>query len=218
MSVTLSFHVDANEFVLGRILAGPPAMHYRLERIVPLGDEPMPYLWVTGSDFEAFEEKVRGDSHIEELRALDKVRDSVLYRIEYSEEFKSLLTGIVETEATVLDARGNDEWILQVRFPDHEKLSQYYNYLSDLGIALNVDRIYTMDEDTEPGHQFGLSQEQREALVLAFNRGYFSTPSESTLDELADDLDITSQAVSNRIRLGTEKILRSVLLSSAADL
>ncbi|WP_217493319.1 helix-turn-helix domain-containing protein [Haladaptatus sp. W1] len=74
-----------------------------------------------------------------------------------------------------------------------------------------------MDEEADPGYQFGLTQEQREALVLALNRGYFSTPSEITLDELANQLGITSQAVSNRVRLGTEKVLRSVLVSSASD-
>jgi predicted DNA binding protein len=217
MSVTLAFHVDANDFILGQILAGPPTMEYELERLVPLDDEPMPYLWVTGSDFEAFEKKVRSDAHIKELQALDKVGDSVLYRLEYSDEFKSLLEGILESEATVLEARGSDDWMLRVRFPDHEKLSQYYNYLNDRGISVRVDRIYTMDEEADPGYQFGLTQEQREALVLALDRGYFSTPSEITLDELANQLGITSQAVSNRVRLGTEKVLRSVLVSSASD-
>ncbi|WP_458191150.1 helix-turn-helix domain-containing protein [Haladaptatus sp. NG-WS-4] len=217
MTVTLLFHVDANEFVLGRILAGPPPMQYELERIIPIGHSPMPYLWVTGSDFEAFEQKVRSDAHIKGLRALDKVGDSVLYRLEYSDEFESLLEGILESEATVLDARGNDDWMLRVRFPDHEKLSQYYNYLNDLGITLRVDRIYTMDEDAEPGHQFGLTPDQREALVLALNGGYFATPSEITLDELANQLGITRQAVSNRVRLGNEKVLHSVLVSSASD-
>ncbi|WP_433629222.1 helix-turn-helix domain-containing protein [Halomicrococcus sp. NG-SE-24] len=64
---------------------------------------------------------------------------------------------------------------------------------------------------------FGLTPEQREALVLALNRGYFATPSEVTLDELADQLGITRQAVSSRVRLGTEKVLRSVLVSSASN-
>mgnify|MGYP006287335309 CR=1 FL=1 len=33
MSVILAFHVDATEFLLGQILAGPPAMQYELERL-----------------------------------------------------------------------------------------------------------------------------------------------------------------------------------------
>ncbi|WP_157533205.1 helix-turn-helix domain-containing protein, partial [Haloferax profundi] len=46
--------------------------------------------------------------------------------------------------------------------------------------------------------------------------GYFETPSEVSLDELADELDITRQALSNRIRLGNEKVLYGALLSSSS--
>ncbi|WP_249361522.1 helix-turn-helix domain-containing protein [Haloterrigena sp. H1] len=36
-----------------------------------------------------------------------------------------------------------------------------------------------------------------------------------SLDELADELGITKQAVSNRIRRGNEKVLETTLLSTA---
>jgi predicted DNA binding protein len=71
--------------------------------------------------------------------------------------------------------------------------------------------------DSAGGHRFGLTPDQREALVLALNRGYFATPSEVTLDELADELDISRQALSTRIRRGNESILREVLLSTGRD-
>jgi predicted DNA binding protein len=74
-----------------------------------------------------------------------------------------------------------------------------------------------LTEEIEHGYRFGLSQEQREALVLALRRGYFETPSEVGLDELAEELDITRQALSNRIRRGNRNVLRKVLLTSAND-
>ena len=59
-----------------------------------------------------------------------------------------------------------------------------------------------------------VSADQREALLLALDQGYFATPRESTLDEMAEKLDITKQALSVRIRRANEKVLSEVLLSS----
>ena len=71
-----------------------------------------------------------------------------------------------------------------------------------------------MSETTEHGHRFDLSQEQCEALMLALRKGYFETPSEASLDDLADELGITRQVLSDRIRRANQKVLTEVLLSS----
>lgn len=108
--------------------------------------------------------------------------------------------------------------MFRLRFNNHDKLTHLYNYLTDHDIDVHVERTYTLTEDSERGRQFDLTVEQREALVLALQHGYFATPSETDLGELAAELDISRQAVSDRIRRGNEKILRRVLLSSVADL
>lgn len=218
MSVILEFAVDGEEFTLGRVLSGPPVMRLELERIVPTGNAVMPFVWATGEEFEAFEEKVRESPSVKELLALDKVGDSGLYRIEWRDHPEDLIEAIAESDAAVLEARGKENWTFRLRFPDHDKLSLFHNYCTDHDVTIRIDRTYTLTEETERGRQFDLSQEQREALVLALRRGYFATPSEVSLDELADELDISRQALSNRIRRGNEKVLRKSLLSSVAEL
>jgi predicted DNA binding protein len=53
---------------------------------------------------------------------------------------------------------------------------------------------------------------------MAVERGYFDVPRKTTLEELADELDISRQALSEHVRRGTEKILRRALLGlSTAD-
>ena len=54
---------------------------------------------------------------------------------------------------------------------------------------------------------FGLTNEQREAIVLALKRGYFKIPREVQMQALADELDITQQAFSERLWRGLEKVL-----------
>lgn len=218
MSVIVEFSIAGEDFQLGRVLSGPPEMHLELERIVPTGTMIMPFVWATGENLTAFEEKVRSDPDVEELSVLDTVEDSGLYRIVWKSEPMDLVEGIARADAVVLQAHGNGQWVFRLRFPDHDKLSLFHNYVIEQSIPIHIERTYTLTEKIEDGYRFDLSPEQREALVLALQRGYFETPSEVSLEELAEELDITRQALSNRIRRGNEKVLRKTLLSSAADI
>lgn len=218
MSVILEFTIDGEDFQLGEVLSGPETMHLELERIVPTGPMIMPFVWATGKSHDAFEENVQSHPAVKEFMALDKVGDSALYRIEWQEDPTDLIEGIAEADAVVLEARGNEQWGFRLRFPDHDKLSRIHNFILEHDIPIQIERTYTLTEPTERGHRFGLSQQQREALVLAARRGYFATPREASLEDLAEELDISEQATSNRIRRGNEKVLRQVLLKSASDL
>lgn len=217
MSIILGFSIDAEAFTLGRVLGGSPEMRLELERSVPTGEMAVPFVWATGDDHDAFERRVRDHPAVEELVVLDRLGQSGLYRIAWEEEPPDLTAAIAAADAAVLDAHGDRRWVFRLRFPDHAMLSQFHDAVVEHGITLNVDRVYTLTEPTDNGHRFGLTQEQRDALVLALRRGYFETPSETALDVLADTLDISRQAVSQRIRRGTKAVLREVLLSSVAD-
>jgi len=217
MSVILEFTISSDAFQLGRVLSGSPQMDIELERIVPTGDMVMPFVWATGDDHTGFEESVRSHPAVRELSVLDVMDESGLYRIEWESSPTDLLRGIALANAVVLEAHGSRSWVFRLRFPDHDALSQFHNYVIEEGTQIQVDRTYTLTETSERGHRFDLTDDQREALVLALRRGYFETPSEVSLDDLADELGISRQALSDRIRPGNEKILRKVLLPSAAD-
>jgi predicted DNA binding protein len=217
MSVILEFSIPSQDFSLGQVLAGPPRMHCELERIVPTGDMVMPFVWVTGTDHEGFAESVREHESVKELLVLDTVDESGLYRIEWAEEPTDLIEGIASADAVLLQASGNGTWEFRLRFPDHDDLSAFHNYIIERNIPCHIDRTYTLAETGKSGYRFGLSEAQREALLLALRRGYFATPSEMTLDELADELNISRQALSDRIRRGNEQVLRKALLSTVDD-
>ncbi|WP_136589839.1 helix-turn-helix domain-containing protein [Salinigranum halophilum] len=53
-----------------------------------------------------------------------------------------------------------------------------------------------------------LRSEQREVLELAVDRGYFETPREVTLDELADQLGVPRSTVSYRLRRATAELAK----------
>lgn len=214
MSVILEFTIAGEAFALGRVLSGAPDMRLELERVVPTGDQVMPFVWARGDDHEAFANHVSASPEVKALHRLDRVDDSGLYRIEWADPPTDLIAGIAYAGATVLEAHGTGLWRFRLRLPDHDHLSQFHDYCTDHDIVIEVERTYTFTKETEQRRQFGLTQPQREALLLALERGYFATPSEVGLDELADDLDISRQALSNRIRRGIESLLQATLLSA----
>ncbi|WP_436922885.1 helix-turn-helix domain-containing protein [Halosimplex amylolyticum] len=212
MSVIVEFTLADEEFLLGQVLADPPDMHVELERIVPTGGALIPFLWVQSEDHEAFEQQVSDSEHVASFTALDRMDKWVLYRMDWKPGQQDVLEAFEASDAAVLEAYGNGGWTFRLRFPTHDKVSQFYNYCMEQDIPITIERSYTLTERSDVAQQFGLSTEQREALVLALRRGYYDTPSEVTLDDLARDLGISQQALSNRIRRGNKQVLEKILL------
>lgn len=214
MSVLLEFTVDGNAFQFGEVLAPPPGMVLELERIVPTGSMSMPFVWATGENYHAFEESVRSHPAVSSLISLDRFGDQGLYRLEWHDSPTDLIAAFERSEAIILEARGSDTWKFRLRFSDHEDLAIFNDAIREMKIPIRIDRTCTLPDPFEKGTAFNLTPEQREALVLAVRRGYFESPSAVHLDELADELGISRQALSKRLRHGNEKILRTVLSST----
>jgi predicted DNA binding protein len=214
MSIIAEFTIPSAEFVFGDVFTEAPDTSIELERIVPATGSMMPYFWVKCTDHEGIERVIRTHPAIRDLTRLDYVDDYALYRATWDEDCHDLLGGIGESEGVILEAYSNDRWFFRLRFPNHDKLAGFYNYCTEHSISLHLGRVYTLSERAAEGRQFGLTPEQREALVLALNHGYFDTPSEVSLSELGDELGISQQAMSKRVRGGTKRVLTKALLES----
>jgi predicted DNA binding protein len=62
-----------------------------------------------------------------------------------------------------------------------------------------------------------VTADQREALVTAYEHGYFEDPRETTQAELADVLGIPSTAVSSLLRRGMECLVEQSLVECPPD-
>ena len=213
MSVVVEFTVPTNQFPFGSALITAERMHISLERIVPTSDSLIPFVWAAGEGFESFEQHVREDPGVRAFTPLDRLEGRVLYRIEW-EDPGGLIEAIEIHGAAVLEAEGNPkQWYFRLRFVDRDDVSAFYDFCTDRRVELDVRGVYTPSEESD---RDDLTSDQREAITMALRRGYFSTPRETTLGELADDLDITQQALSDRVRRATEKVVRRAVASSAA--
>jgi hypothetical protein len=123
-----------------------------------------------------------------------------------------------ERSRALLDANGfltgaaqtGGEWNVRARFPEKSAVLAFRDDLVADGLDIDVR---TITGDKEDAAQFGVTDPQREVLLLALNRGYFTVPRDASLSDLAADLDISSQAASERLRRGTRTLVENTLAS-----
>jgi predicted DNA binding protein len=211
MSVVAEFTIPEAGFPLGQALRTVEDIKVSLDRIVPLEGSHMPYLWVEGSDLDGFEDQVMDDRFVKDFVRLDQVGLEALYRIEWTETEHGLLNGIQEAQAAIMEAKGSDKWGFRLRFLSHERLATFHDYCLENDLEIELGRVFTPSTPTPSQDMYDLTPAQREALTLAVDRGYFCSPREVSLSELATELSISKQAVSQRIRRANEKVLRESL-------
>ena len=220
MTLILEFTIPSEAFPFGRAVSGSNGGLVTLERLVPLGESRIPFLWVDRADYDEFEERLRASDIVKHVEALTRVDGSVLYYVEWYPEHETFLNGLYDTGATILQAEGDGTWEFALRFNNPADLTQFHQFYQQHDFPVHIDRVSRLKSDDSPGgsYGFGLTDAQYEALLTATEAGYFSVPRDTKLEEIADELDVSKQTASKHIRKGTEKVVRTALLGlSAAD-
>ena len=208
MSVITTFAVDAEDFTLGAALTPNPGMRVRLERVIPVGDSFIPYLWASNETIEDIEAKLTAEADIASFQIVDETEDEALVRISWAADVDGFLRALGDARGTILEAVGESEsWRFQVRFDDHADLTAFYRTCAEKGVTIEIESIHNPGVPRAFSGVSQLTEAQRETLALALQRGYFAVPRETTVVELAEELGISDSAVSQRLRRGIAAIL-----------
>lgn len=83
---------------------------------------------------------------------------------------------------------------------------------------LSITELFDVIENAEPAHEFldscrQLTETERKTLVTAAEAGYFETPREVSLDDLAAEFDISKTAASMNLRRAERKVVGSTVES-----
>lgn len=216
MAVIVEFTLESEAFPFGRSTNGDPDVRVQIERVVPIEEGRIPFLWATGQNLDEFEHHLRTSEIVKDVQALTRVGDSVLYYTEWYTNKETFLNGLGETGGTIMEAHGDSTWSFTVRFRDHTHLTRFHQFFQDEEFPVYIERISGLDTEPATEYGFGLTPVQRDTLIMAVENGYFAVPRETTLDDIADELGISSQAASERVRRGTETVLRKGLIGLVA--
>lgn len=212
MATIVKGSIPADEFALRESLSSLPDVEFEVEQIVESGEDAvMPLLWVRGADPDVIEEAFETDSSVKDPSLLMDVGGDRLYRMEWIDRVQLVFQILTDSQATVTDAYGeNDTWYLRVLYPTRDSLSKTVDYAESNGLTFDVEVIRELEG--EPAGRYGLTEDQYEALTEAATRGFYSIPRDVNLNELSEELDISHQALSERMRRGTLALIEDTLL------
>ena len=211
--------IPADQFALHDTLRSVPGAEFEIVQVVAdRQDRVMPFLWGTADDPDRLPDALEADPSTENVEVLADVGGEYLFRLEWTARTRVILHVLVEEEGTVLEGTGReDRWRFRVLFPEHDAVGSTYEFCEAHGIDLELEQISRVAESFRQG-QFGLTESQYETIARAYEGGYYSVPRRKNLEELAEELDVSHQALSERLRRGHETLIENGLRPSSESM
>ncbi|WP_254538064.1 helix-turn-helix domain-containing protein [Halomarina litorea] len=213
MSVAVELAVPGDSFELGEVLTAMEGVSIEIERVVPVRERIIPYVWALGDERDVEAAFVSLPS-VESVRRIAEIDQWGLYEVRWHYPINGLVASLAEADAAVVSfVSRNDEWYLDLRFPSREDVTAFYEQCQSNDIPVAISRI---SDSPGPTAQSNLTDKQYDALLAAYESGYFDIPRRITLTDLAEDMDISTQALSQRLRRGNKALVEESLLDRGA--
>ncbi|MFC7214502.1 helix-turn-helix domain-containing protein [Saliphagus sp. GCM10025308] len=209
MTTIADFEIDASTVALGETFDTLPELTCSVEQVIAAADRG---LWFEGADRSELEAALEDDPTVDDvaLIAADKADGQLLYDVTMGDDALDVFELILEERGTVLSASANEgRWHLRVRFIDHDDASRLYDRLEESEANSTLKRLTELRE--APSTTDRLTEKQYETLLTAFEQGYFTIPRETSMEELADELGISHQALSERFRRAYRELVLTAL-------
>ncbi len=213
MSTIAELTVPAEEFALCQTLEATEDLDVEIERVVAYDPgHVMPYVWFAGdeSTLAELDPLLEDDPSVEEYELLTDLDDECLYRLNWVDNVTVMIHLLTEEKATVLDASvEGQQWRFRVLFPERDSLSSTYEFATEQGLTIDIRKIHQMEDNRHS--RYGLTDSQYETLVEALERGYYQIPREMDMEHLSNELDISHQALSERLRRAHRTLVEEVI-------
>ncbi|MFC7139988.1 helix-turn-helix domain-containing protein [Halosimplex aquaticum] len=123
-----------------------------------------------------------------------------------------------------LSAVGDGRIVLETYLPDRDHLSELVDALKGVADGLRLRQLKRIENGTAERNRdtvtldlFEVTEKQREAVTKAVTAGYYESPRETSLGELADDLDISKSALTQRLNGVESKLATAAFAEVSAD-
>lgn len=172
--------------------------------------------WANGGDLGAFDSAVRDDPTVTVLRSVN-IGGQRLYNVNIVGKGAEtdLYPVLVESGGVVMSATvTSDGWFCRFGFFDQAGIDRFFEVAQRHDIDFEVHQIYR-PEDFQRDGDLGLTDIQRETLLVALESGYFDVPRQADQQDLSESLGASDTAVSQRIRRGIRNLLNNTLDTDA---
>ena len=211
MVTIAEFSLPRDALPLGVVFEEFPETTIELERVVPTPEAVQPYFWVENVAGQTIQDFFEARKVFDDVTLVDSLGDQSLFRCRYPLGEAGLLTALVESGITLIYARGDSNgWSVHVRGDEKAALSAFDERCRGADVPVALQDIHAAAAPSSD-HWPAVTDSQREALLLAYERGYYAEPREATLGDLAAEVGISRQAFADRLRRGYRTLIQSHL-------
>lgn len=212
MSITAKIHIEHDRLALAPTLRVLDGIKIRVisQGTTNPGATVFPFL-VEYDDREALESALDGDPTVASYELVDWGDESGIYYIEHAGGTKLISTVVTDVSGFLAntETQGNG-WLVRLLLPDREALNSVWQYARENDISLDIIEIYG-NESAGTESSYGLTLEQRAALQTAYQKGYFQEPRDISLNEVAEEMGLSSTAMSGRLRRGMRNLVAATI-------
>ncbi len=218
MSIIVTLHVEHERLALVPTLQQLDGADIEVvtQGTTDPGSSEFPFL-VDYDDRDGLELALESDPTVDEYKLVEWSGGGGVYYIEHTPETKLISTAVSDANGFLIHTESErNGWLVRLLLPDRAALSAVWEHAMDHGMRLDIVEIHN-NETTDSGPSYGLTDEQRTTLLIAYEEGYFVEPREMSLDELADELGLSSTAVSGRLRRGMRNLVAATIATEGPE-
>ncbi|MGQ3413225.1 helix-turn-helix domain-containing protein [Natrinema sp. LN54] len=228
MTTVVELGIPADRLGFARTFDRAPTFEFQVGGMI--GGSP-PLVWTSGSDRDTVYRALEADPSVDVIASVaddsgessadngtDISRsDRWLFRLEFGDGVKLFEEIVTENDGAILTARGHEgQWAVKLLFHDRDSVSACHELLEQYEFGADVTRISGVD-DLESART-PLTETQYETIHKAHELGYFDVPRGVTLKELAAELDVSHQALSERLRRSHAALVSAELSDRTAPM
>lgn len=216
MSALTELTIPADALALERAFEEAPALRVELARTVTC-DENLSFLWVAGVPASRATPALESDPTVETATRLSETdvetTRRALYTVEWNDGPEPVLESLARGGAVLEASAASGRWHVTTVYPDHDSLTAAYRSCE---VPVEVRSVRTLSE-RRPRSDSALTDTQYEALSSALAHDFYEIPRNVTLSDLASDLGVSHQAVSERLRRSHGKLVKEAVEEAGLD-
>ena len=176
----------------------------------------MPCLWATNTAFDRLNGAFEADPSVASIIEATEFENKIFYQINWNDEVDERINSYIDHEASILYAAATrDGWRIRFRFGTRDQFDDFRETIADCGHTFS---LLELSQPEDPRSLSGaLTPAQRKALRAAKEYGYYEVPREISTRELAAELDMSHQNLSELLRRATEKLIDETIQSDVSE-
>lgn len=211
MGFIAEIHLSHEELFLQPTIAADNEVTFRHEYGMGDGSAMAVFVSALGELTNGFDAQLDQDPTIEHPKQIVAFEDRTVYRLDANTERIPLPRVFVDVDGYVVDAQSNNSgWVVRAHLPSRDAITTVREYFRSREIDFQVIRLFNADA-IDRMELAGLTEKQRDLLLSALYNGYYDIPRRASQEDLANQFEVSTSAISKQLRRAVSQLVVSSL-------